>query len=64
MTVLPAPGGADTSVSGPVTPAESAACRRSRTTRSLGGAGSASLVSGRSASVIAGWTGLNLSARE
>ena len=64
MTVLPAPGGADTSVSGPLTPAESAACRRSRGTRSLGRAGGASLVLGRSTSDIAGWTGLNLSARE
>ena len=48
----------------PATPAERAACRRGRTTRSLGGAGGASLVSGRSTSVIAEGARPNLSARE
>ena len=54
MTVLPAPGGADTKVSGPATAAESAACRRERPTRSLGSAGGPSLVSGRLAWIIGG----------
>ena len=61
MTVLPAPGGADTSVSGPATPADSASCRRGRSTRSLGGAGGASLVSGRPTLVIARGLDPNLS---
>src|SRR4051812_32982244 len=62
MIVLPDPGGADTSVSGPATAAVSAACRRGRGTRSLGSAGGASLVSGGPTWVIAVALDPNLSA--